>query len=199
MSSRARRILICLAAGAALLGALTPTVASGAGPPSDLSESACNLLGHSGASALVGAGGHPVTVTQILNACLAGSCWQTSVDADGQQQCDYSRGASLALGREKSDTRALKLVRRDLKKGYRKVKIKDADLAGIVSSPTGAGIVMAVGRTFALIALGASSDTNPSPTWGSDPAPDAKAVARKIASGLNRNGCPVRPGRCPSG
>ena len=182
-----------------MLYALAPSLATGAGTPSLLSQSACNLLGHSGVSDLVGAGGHPTSVTEFANACFMVSCWGTSVDANGEEKCDYGRGATLALVRQKSETRALKVIRRDIRRGYPKVKIKGADLAGIASDAKGAGIVMAVGRTAAFFSLGASSDTNPSPTWGSDPAPDAKGIARDIARGLGRPGCPAHPGKCPSG
>jgi hypothetical protein len=185
----------------ALLAALAPSLASGAGtapPNSNLGKSACNLLTYAGTLTVVGQG-HPVQVQSFLNACVVASCWQTYADPDtGAQKCHYGLGATLTLSRAKTTASALKFVHREIGKGYRRVKVKGADLAGIVSNPKGAGIVMAVGRTTALFALGATSDDNPNPIFSEDPTHITIAIVRDIAKELGRPGCPVHPGKCPS-
>jgi hypothetical protein len=197
-----RRLLCLTAVTAALLVALAPSLATGARPTAagtELGQSACNLLNHAGVPGLVTGGTHAGSEQQIVSACVFASCWETYVDPDtGGQKCHYGRGTSLALGRTKSDKLALKYMGQYIKRGYRRIKIKGADLAGIVTDSKGGAMVMAVDRTTAIFALGATSDDNPNPAWGSDPTSDLKASARAIARELNRPGCPAHPAKCPS-
>ena len=195
------RCLLCIAAAVTVLFWAVPSIASaesGAQASGSLTDSACNLLGYAGALGLV-SGGQPGSLQTVVDGCAAISCWETYTDPDtGSERCHYGRGATLALGHARSAKRADKLIRRSIGTGYRPVKV-GADLAGIVVGPKGGGVVLAVGRSTALFALGATSDDNPDPTWGYDATGVLKGAARRIVRGLKRPGCPVDAGKCPSG
>jgi hypothetical protein len=79
--------------------------------------------------------------------------------------------------------------------GYRKLHIKNADLAGIASSTNKAGMVMAVGKTTALIALHAHGPKQADASF-----PGVKEAtltgAKDIARRLHKAGCPLNTNAC---
>jgi hypothetical protein len=190
--------LVALAAlGLALVGKMATGTAHASG--GSLSGSACNLLAHAGARQLVGEdAGHPALVSPQGFGCFVSVCSQTYVDPDtGAQKCQLGRGATLSLSHPSTPDKALKYVRRALRQGYKRVNVKGADLAGIVDSAKGAGLIMSVGRSLALFALGAYSDNDPNPQWGPGARNQLLHSAHRVAKDLNLPGCPVR--RCPGG
>ena len=164
-----------------------------------LKTSACHLLGYAGAPRLLGAdAGHPASVLPVGFGCFVSVCLQTVTDPDsGAEKCQFGRGATLEVDHYSRPGVAVKVVGRDLGEGYKKVGIKGADLAGIVHSAKGGGLAIAVGQSSALFALGAYSDTDPNPQWGSDPRKLVLSAGRRIAKGLGHPGCPAKPAKCP--
>lgn len=191
------------AATVAVLAALALALAGGMGTGTarasgGLGASACNLLTDAGAPQLVGGdAGYPSSAQTVLNACFVRACWQPYTDPDsGVQKCHDGRAAILTLGRTKTSKQALNFVHRALQRGYGRVKIKGADLAGYVGNVKGGGLIMAVGRTTVLFGLGDYSDNDPNPQWGYDPREVMFPEARRIARDLRRPGCPSNPGKC---
>lgn len=156
---------------------------SGAG----VQPAACHLLNFSGVRSGV-ARGHPVRYLELLNSCSAQSCWAHFTSSNGSKKCAYGHGAIVTLAREPTARQARERVRSELQKGYRQVTV-GADLAGIVADSKGAGVVMAVGRTFAVFTLGAASDNNSNSTWAGAKVLIKKG-ARRIARALRQPGCP---------
>jgi hypothetical protein len=101
----------------------------------------------------------------------------------------------LTLARYPSPRAAQGAVGEEIAKGYRKLHIKNADLAGIVSNTNLARVVMAVGKTTALIALGAHG---PKQTDASFPGAKEATVtgAKDIARRLHKAGCPLNTNAC---
>jgi hypothetical protein len=162
-----------------------------------LSHSACYLLVLAGSQSAVNGGSHRVQSVQVGNACLERSCWTQATDANGHNSCAYARGAILTLARYRSAGAAKAAVRNSIAKGYRRIRIVHAALAGITTNPSGAGIVMASGRTTALFTLGASSETGSAPPW--DVRQEIRSEAAWIATDLRRRGCPASFAKCGGG
>jgi hypothetical protein len=101
---------------------------------------------------------------EILNACTHGKCLTHYTDGNGQTRCAYSLGAFLKLQCASTARQARAFVHGQLRKGYRRVNV-GADLAGIVSSSQGAGVVLAVNRAIVVFTEGAASDDNPHPVF----------------------------------
>lgn len=182
--------------GLALTGGVSTDTARASG---GLGPSACNLLSDMGATRLVGGDpNYPAFVRPQLNGCFVAACWQPYTDPDtGAQQCAYGHGATLTLGRAKSAKAAVKFVRRGVRQGYHPVKVKGADLAGILSSPKGGGMIVAVGRTTVLWTLGGYSDNGTDSDWGYDPRVHMLPESRRLARDLHISGCPAHPSKCP--
>jgi hypothetical protein len=100
----------------------------------------------------------------ILNSCTSAVCLSHYTDSMGQRGCAYARAASLKLLCAGTAGRARALVRREIRRGFRRVKV-GADIAGIVASPKGASVVLSVGRAWVLFTEAASSDDNPNPLF----------------------------------
>lgn len=164
---------------------------------SRLSSSACFvLLDAYGLHATISQG-HPEFGSGPLgNGCADGSCWSSEVDPEtGSKQCTYSRGSLLTLGLVSRPSAAQTYVRRLFPGGYKRVSIRHADLAGIVSDPSGAGVVMAVGRTTVLLAVGAKGAHGAKVPWPGSRALTLEA-ARQIATHLSKHGCPLSTNAC---
>jgi hypothetical protein len=154
-----------------------------------LADAACYLLTESGAAGAVGEG-HGVERDEMLDGCIDGSCWSSYVDpATESEKCAYGRVATLTLGIAKTARQAQQLVRRAIRRGYRRRVTRRADLAGVRITSKGAGIVFSVGRKTAVFSLSASSDNNPHPTW-KGAGPEMLEDAIPIAQLLHQRGCP---------
>jgi len=191
-------LALAVVSGLVLLGGIradTARASAGLGP------SACSLLDEVGATRLVGGDpNYPSFTLPQNNACFVRSCWQTSIDpVSGAQQCVYGHAATLTLGRAGSTKAAVKFVRRGIRQGYQQVKVKGADLAGIVSSEKGGGMILAVGRTTALYVLGGYSETGADDGWGYDPRIHLIPESRRLTRDLHISGCPAHPGKCAAG
>lgn len=91
----------------------------------------------------------------------------------------------MVRGRTATAARAQTFVGKALQKpGYRPVKV-EADLAAIVTGPSGGIVVLAVRRITAVYALGAFSDVDSNPGWAARR--QLKAGARTIAGFLASN------------
>jgi hypothetical protein len=185
-------IVVCFASLPFLLVLAAPTAAAGA--PGGLAASACFLLTLSGETGEVGHG-HQVIRVGELDGCSDSSCWSPYKGEAGEQKCAYGRSALLTLGRTKTPQQARQIVREEMGKGYRQQVRIGADLAAMIVTPKGGGIVMAVGRTTAVFALAAASDNDPSPTW-KNVRPELTEDAEEIALVLRNPGCPVNRERC---
>jgi hypothetical protein len=161
-----------------------------------LGSSACFLAAQAGWPPAITGGSHPETDKALGDACELGSCWSKGPgEQEGTEECTYSRGALLTLGRYPSARAAQVAVVREIAKGYRKLHIKNAALAGIVSNTNLARVVMAVGKTTALIALGAHG---PKQTDASFAGVKEVTVsgAKDIARRLRKAGCPLSTSAC---
>jgi hypothetical protein len=101
---------------------------------------------------------------EILSACTHGKCLTHYTDSDGQKRCAYALGAFLKLQCASTARAARAFVHGQLRKGYRRVSV-GADIAGIVSSSQGAGVILAVRQAIVVFTEGASSDDNPHPVF----------------------------------
>jgi hypothetical protein len=171
------------------------TLAAPAEQASILGSSACFLAVHSGWPPAISGGSHPETDKAMGDACELGSCWSKGAGEEGTEECTYSRGALLTLGRYPSARAAQVAVGREIAKGYRTLHIRNADLAGFVSNSNLARVLMAVGKTTALIALSAHG---PKQTDASFAGVKEVTVtgAKDIARRLRKAGCPLNTGAC---
>jgi hypothetical protein len=161
---------------------------------SHLAETACFLLPQTGLPHEIN-GGHPEEGGPAGNACADGSCWTTEVDPEGIKQCTYGRSALLTLGRSSRPSAAQAFVRGLYAKGYKKVSIKHAALAALVSDPSGGGVVMAVGSTTAVLAIGAKGPHETHVPWAGSKAILLHA-AKQLAARLSKPGCPLSEHAC---
>jgi hypothetical protein len=185
-------VIVALAVALAGVGS---SAASGASSRS-LSGSACFLLDETKLAVTIRSG-HPLTSSTALNdSCGLGSCWTQVTDPDtGAQSCTYRRETLLTLGVLASASAARADVRRLLAKGYKKLAIKHADLAGVVSDASGGAVVMAVGRNKALLTLGATGPGDSHAPWAKAKALLLRA-AKLVAGRLHQRGCPLRTAAC---
>jgi hypothetical protein len=141
-------------------GGLALATAAGTAHTTSLANKACTLLIASKTPGVPERGPDE----EILNSCTHGVCLTHYTDTSGQKRCAYSLSAFVKLQCAGTVGEARAFVHRQLRKGYRRVNV-GADIAGIVSSSQGAGVVLAVGRAIVLFTEGASSDDNPHPTF----------------------------------
>jgi hypothetical protein len=205
--SRGSRSLMAMLAALGTLAILSPWLASSAALGSSrapgaefrardaLGTSACQLLVEPITAKTWVGSGHRVFKLQPPKSCSLGSCWQKVENPNtGGMSCAYGRGAILSLDIESTAVIAKNRVRRALRKGYQTLS-GPADIAGITSDSSGAGVILAVDRTVALLTYGANSETSPHPA-----APGARAYAEdkaaQIALHLRDEGCPRRPRAC---
>lgn len=146
-------VALLLAAGVLAFGTEAGTAHAVAGP------NPCTLLIVSGTP-----GVPPGPDEPILNSCVDGHCFSKYTDSSGQTKCAYARGAFVKVQCAGTARQARAFVGTQLRRGYRRVKV-GADIAGIVASPKGAGVVLAVGRAIVLFTEGASSDENQHPVF----------------------------------
>jgi len=194
-----RKAAAILASSAMALAACTGAGAQAAPvhAASALSKSACYLLFLAGSTSAINGGSHQVKRAQVGNACLDRSCWTQTTDANGRTSCAYARGAILTLARYGSAAAAKAAARNSIMKGYARIRVRHAAIAGITTNPSGAGIVAAAGRTTVLFTLGASSDTGSPPPW--NVRQEIRSEAASIAGDLRRPGCPASYTRCGGG
>ena len=193
-----------LRAGAlAVILGLAVSVGTVSGPavaaPSDaeLADSACFMLFVAGAPGAVTGedSSHKSARTQFETACTYSSCWARVQDPDGTSKCSYGRGATLTINAMPSARAARRVVKKKyLAHGFHRVKVR-ADIAGIEHLKGGYLIVMAVGRSAALLSIGPASDTDSSPTW-SGLKREAISEAKTFGRRLRKHGCPADYHRC---
>ena len=180
------------------VGALSGPAAA-APSDSDLADSACFLLFVAGAPGAVTGddASNSAKRDQFLTACTYASCWSRVQDPDGTTKCSYGRGATLTINVASSAKAARRVVKNKyLAKGFHRVKV-GADIAGIGHVEGGYLIVMAVGKSLALLSIGPASDTDASPSW---PGVRQEAIreAKTFARRLHKHGCPADYHRCSS-
>jgi hypothetical protein len=142
-------------------------------------------------------GGHRSVNGPLGNACVLNSCWTSEVNPEKEaKECTYARGALLTLSRLSSPHAAQVFVGGlSARGGYKRVAIKHADRAAIVSDPSGGGVVMAVGSTTVLVTIGAKGAHETHAAWpGSKPLllRGAADMARRLA----KRGCPLSTNAC---
>jgi hypothetical protein len=161
-----------------------------------LATSACYLAEEAGWSRVISAGSHPEAATAMGSACSLGSCGSKGPGKEeGIEECTYSRGALLTLATYPSAHAAQAAVEREIAMGCRKLHIKNADLAGIASNANKAGMVIAVGKTTALIALGAHGPKQAEASFPGAKEPTLTG-AKDIARRLHNAGCPLNTDAC---
>ena len=152
----------------------------GHGPPKPPvpNTNVCHLLKASGVESIVPGGGY----VAIENSCTYVRCFERFND-NGESKCALARGGSVILNKAASPSAAKKVVKKYLATAaFHRIAV-GADLAAFAVKPGGGVIVMAVGRKYAVVDLGASADSpRPQPTWHNKNALTqmAKRVAKRL-------------------
>jgi hypothetical protein len=189
-------VIACAAVSLALVPSSAP--AGGAHEAnSRLSGSACFLLFQSGLHGPLTEGGHRSVDGPLGNACVSNACWTSEVNPEKEaKECTYARGALLTLSRLSSPHAAQVCVGGlSARGGYKRVAIRRADRAAVVSDASGGGVVMAVGSTTALLTIGAKGAHGTHAAWPGSRSLLLRAAA-DVARRLAKRGCPLSTNAC---